>query len=139
MHEFIDSSDDVLALAVSGKITGSDLDAIMTRLDSAMARHEQVHMFVETRTIDGIELSGLPAYTARAMPLFGQLNRFGRFAIVSDQAWIRLASRLESSFLPFIIYLLFDSDQRPDVLACVYPAYTQLVSFPRSSSLLPTF
>src|SRR3546814_14230073 len=76
MHEFIDSSDDVLALAVSGKITGSDLDAIMTRLDSAMARHEKVHMFVETRTIDGIDLSGLPAYTARAMPLFGTLNRF---------------------------------------------------------------
>src|SRR3546814_8300272 len=50
MHEFIDSSDDVLALAVSGKITGSDLDAIMTRLDSAMARHEKVHMFVETRS-----------------------------------------------------------------------------------------
>src|SRR3546814_1044837 len=102
MHEFIDSSDDVLALAVSGKITGSDLDAIMTRLDSAMARHEKVHMFVETRTIDGIELSGLPAYTARAMPLFGKLNRFGRVAIVADQAWIRLASRLESAILPFI-------------------------------------
>src|SRR3546814_19514808 len=91
-----------LALAVSGKITGSDLDAIMTRLDSAMARHEKVHMFVETRTIDGIELSGLPAYTARAMPLFGKLNRFGRVAIVADQAWIRLASRLESAILPFI-------------------------------------
>ncbi|AMK20571.1 MULTISPECIES: SpoIIAA family protein [Sphingomonadales] len=125
MHEFIDSSDDVLALAVSGKITGSDLDAIMTRLDSAMARHEKVHMFVETRTIDGIELSGLPAYTARAMPLFGKLNRFGRVAIVADQAWIRLASRLESAILPFISYRVFEPDQRAEALAWVDPAKTQ--------------
>lgn len=125
MHEFIDSSDDVLALAVSGKITGSDLDAIMTRLDSAMARHEKVHVFVETRTIDGIELSGLPAYTARAMPLFGKLTRFGRVAIVADQAWIRLASRLESAILPFISYRVFEPDQRADALAWVDPAKTQ--------------
>ncbi len=125
MHEFIDSSDDVLALTVSGKITGSDLDAIMTRLDSAMARHEKVHVFVETRTIDGIELSGLPAYTARAMPLFGKLTRFGRVAIVADQAWIRLASRLESAILPFISYRVFESDQRADALAWVDPAKTQ--------------
>src|SRR3546814_20659343 len=76
----------------------------MTRLDSAMARHEKVHMFVETRTIDGIELSGLHAYTARAMTLFGKLNRFGRVAIVADQAWIRLASRLVSAMFQFISY-----------------------------------
>jgi len=125
MHEFIDSSDDVLALTVSGKITGSDLDAIMTRLDSAMARHEKVHVFVETRTIDGIELSGLPAYTARAMPLFGKLTRFGRVAIVADQAWVRLASRLESAILPFISYRVFEPDQRADALAWVDPAKTQ--------------
>src|SRR3546814_3604731 len=101
MHEFIDSSDDVLALAVSGKITGSDLDAIMTRLDSAMARHEKVHMFVETRTIDGIELSGLPAYTARAMPLFGKLNRFGR--VRSEEHTSELQSLMRSSYAVFCL------------------------------------
>src|SRR3546814_8073513 len=62
------------------------------------------------------------AYTARAMPLFGKLNRFGRVAIVADQAWIRLASRLESAILPFISYRVFEPDQRAEALAWVDPA-----------------
>lgn len=125
MHEFIDSSDDVLALTVSGKVTGSDLDAIMTRLDGVMARHEKVHVFVETRTIDGIELSGLPAYIARATPLFGKLTRFGRVAVVADQAWVRVGTRLESAILPFISYRVFEPDQRAEALAWVDPAKAQ--------------
>ena len=83
MHELIDSADNVIALRISGKITGVDLDAIMDRLDEVMAGHERVHVFVETRSIGGIEVSSLPSYMARAMPLFGKLNRFGRVAVVA--------------------------------------------------------
>ena len=89
MHSFIESADDVIALKVSGKITGADLDAIMDRLDAVMAHDGKVHVFVETEAIDGIELSGLPAYVGRAMPLLGKLNRFGRVAVVADQAGAR--------------------------------------------------
>jgi len=52
-----------------------------------MTRHEKVHVFVETHALDGIELSGLPGYMKRAMPLFGKVSRFGRVAIVADQTW----------------------------------------------------
>lgn len=48
-------------MRVSGKIRGSDLDAIMDRLDVATAAHDKVHVFVETLGIEGIELSGLPS------------------------------------------------------------------------------
>jgi hypothetical protein len=61
MHEFIDSPDDVIALQVSQKITGNDLQMIMDRLDEVMARHDKVHVFVETQSIDGIEVSSLPS------------------------------------------------------------------------------
>ena len=119
MHQFIDTADDVLAVKIAHKITGEDLDAIMERLDRAMARHETVHVFVETQGIDGIELSGLPSYAARAMPLFGMLRRFGRVAVVADQAWIRLGTRIESALLPFISYRVFEPDQRDEALAWV--------------------
>src|SRR3546814_20102343 len=65
------------------------------------------------------------ADTARAMPRFVKLNRFLRVAIVADQAWIRLASRLECAILPFISYRVFEPDQRADALAWVDPAKTQ--------------
>ena len=119
MHVMIDAPDDVIALRVSGKITGSDLDAIMDRLDAVMAAHKQVRVFVETQGIEGIELSGLPSYMQRAMPLFGKLDRFGRVAVVADQAWIRAGTRLESALLPSIRYRVYMADERDEALAWV--------------------
>jgi len=119
MLDMIDSADDVIALKVSDRISGSELDAIMDRLDGAMARHDKVHVFVETQAIDGIEIAGLGAYMKRALPLFGKLDRFGRVAVVADQGWIRAATKIESALLPHISYRVFESDARDEALAWV--------------------
>jgi Protein of unknown function (DUF3478). len=119
MHRIIESAGDVLAAEVSGKIVGSDLDALMDALDRAMAEHDKVHMFVETRAIEGLELSSLPAYVKRALPLLGKLNRFGRVAVVADQAWVRAGSRLESALLPNISYRVCLPEERDEALAWV--------------------
>ncbi|WP_338425991.1 STAS/SEC14 domain-containing protein [Sphingopyxis kveilinensis] len=115
MMQWIDSADDVIALKLGDKISGADLDAIMDRLDTAMARHDKVHVFVETCSIDAIELSGLGSYVVRALPLFGKLGRFGRVAVVADQAWIRAGTRLESALLPGISYRTFTPEKRNEV------------------------
>lgn len=122
--DILDTPDDVLAVRISHRIAGDDLDRIMDRLDAAMARHEKVHVFVETQAIDGIELKGLGAYIARAMPLMGKLNRFGRVAVVADQAWIRAATRIESAMLPFISYEVFEPQDRDRAFAWVSGADT---------------
>jgi len=117
--KMIESAGDVLAVEVSGKIVGSDLDTVMDALDRAMAEHDKVHMFVETRAIEGLELSSLPAYLKRSLPLFGKLNRFGRVAVVADQAWVRAGSRLESAMLPNISYRVYLPEERDEALAWV--------------------
>lgn len=119
MIEFIESARDVLALTVSNKITGTDLTAIMDRLDELMAANDKIHVFVETRHIDGIEFSGLPSYMNRAMPLFGKLDRFGRVAVVADQAWVRAGTRLESALLPSISYRVYMPEERDEALVWV--------------------
>lgn len=119
MLEFIDSTDDAIALKISGAINGQDLDAIMDRLDATMERHDKVHIFVETKGISSLELASLPHYFSRAMPLFGKLSRFGRVAVVSDQSWIRIGTRIESALLPFINYRVFEPGERDDALAWV--------------------
>ena len=109
----------MLAVRVSHKITGTDLDRIMDRLDRLMANHGKIHVFVETHAIDGIELTSLPGYIARALPLFGKLDRFGRVGVVADQAWIRAGTRLESAMLPNIKYRVYEPDERAEALAWV--------------------
>jgi hypothetical protein len=119
MLDFIDSADDVIAVRVADRISGDELDTIMDRLDGAMARYDKVHVFVETRSIDGIEIAGLGAYMARAMPLLGKLDRFGRVAVVADQAWIRAVTRIESAILPYISYRVFEPEDRDAAFAWV--------------------
>lgn len=119
MLEELDSVDDVLAIRVSHKITGADLDAIMDRLDALMAKHDKTHVFVETHAIDGLELTSLPGYIGRALPLFGKLDRFGRVGVVADQGWIRAGTRLESALLPNIKYRVYEPDERAEALAWV--------------------
>jgi hypothetical protein len=119
MHEFIETSDDILALTVSGKITGDDLDAMIEQLEQAFDRHEKVHVFVETRSLDAIELRGLASYLGRALPMFGKLHRFGRVAVVADQTWVQVATRIESAVLPGIGYRTFAPSERDEALAWV--------------------
>ena len=119
MHDFLPTADDVIALVVRDEVASTDLEAIMDRLEARLQRHGQVHMYVETRAIDGIALAGLGAHVARAMPLLGQLKKFGRVAVVAAQAWVRVGSRLESALLPFVSYRVFEPAQREDALAWV--------------------
>lgn len=119
MFEFIESADDVVAVTVMHKLTSADLSAMMDRIEGAMARHDRIHVFVETRTLDGIELSGFGAHVARAIPMLRKLKRFGRVAVVADQAWMRVGSRIESALLPSVSYRVFMPAERDEALAWV--------------------
>jgi hypothetical protein len=55
----------------------------------------------------------------RAMPLFGKLDRFGRVAVVADQAWVRVGTRIESALLPNISYRTYMPEERDEALAWV--------------------
>ena len=119
MHEFIKSPADALALKISGTITGEDLDSIMDRTDAIMAKHDKIHVFVETSAIQGIQVSAMPHHMSRAFPLFGKLGRFGRVAVVADQSWMRVGTRLESALLPNVSYRVCKPGERDEALAWV--------------------
>lgn len=119
MLEFIETTDDVVAATISHRISSSDLSALMDRIEGCLARHGQVHVFVETRSIDGLDISGLGAHLARAMPLYRHLRRFGRVAVVADQSWVRVGTRIESALLPFVSYRTFEPARREEALAWV--------------------
>jgi hypothetical protein len=119
MHHFIDSGEDIIAVSITGKITGADLDAILDRLDARFAWADKVNVYVETHHIEGIEIASLPRYVARALPLLGKLTAFGRVAVVADQSWIRAGTRIESAIIPFIAYRVFMPEDSEEALAWV--------------------
>lgn len=119
MIEFLKTAPDVIGVRIGGRIEGSELDAILDRLEPMLLFDGSTHVFVETYQITGIAIDGLARYAARAMPLFGKLQKFGRVAVVADQAWIRWSTRIESALLPHISYKTFTPDRREEALAWV--------------------
>lgn len=122
MFEFLETAPDVIALRIGGKIEGAELDAIMDRLEPMLEAETPTHVYVETHAITGIAIDGLARYSQRALPLFGKLRKFGRVAVVADQSWIRLATKIESALLPNISYRTFTPDRRDEALAWVTDA-----------------
>jgi hypothetical protein len=116
MLEFIKSPDDVLAVKLTGTITGKDLDAITDRIEGLFVKPGKIHFYVETRGIEGLELSALPHHLNRTFPLFSKVDRFGRVAVVADQAWMRVLTRFESAVLPYVSYRVYEPEQRKEAL-----------------------
>ncbi len=119
MLDQLSTPDDVTALRIAGKIDGGDLDAVRDLLDATLKRFAVAHVFVKTRAVTAVAIDDLARYGARAAGLFGKLDRFGRVAVVADQAWIRRASRIESALLPHISYRTFTPARRDEALAWV--------------------
>jgi len=116
MLEFIKSPDDVLAVKLTGTITGKDLDAIIDRVEQRFAKPGKIHFYVETKAIEGLELSALPHHFSRSFPLFSKMDRFGRVAVVADQAWMRVLTRFESAMLPHVSYRVYEPDEHRQAL-----------------------
>jgi hypothetical protein len=116
MLEFIKSPDDVLAVKLTNTITGKDLDAIVDRIEDMFVKPGKIHFYVETKGIESLELSALPHHFSRSFPLFSKMDRFGRVAVVADQAWVRVLTRFESAVLPFVSYRVYEPEERKEAL-----------------------
>jgi len=134
MHHFLEGPADVLALELSGTITGDDLDAIMDRADDILAHRPTIHVFVQAEGVSGLQVSSLPHHLQRSLPMLGHLHRFGRVAVVADQLWMRVATRIESALLPFVSYRVFKLEQRDEALAWVQGANVQVSADQRHGS-----
>ena len=116
MLEFIKSPNDVLAVKLTGTITGKDLDAILDKAEDIISTPGKLNFYVETKGIEGLELSAMPHHFSRSFPLFSKLDRFGRVAVVADQAWMRVLTRFESAMLPYVSYRVYEPDEHRQAL-----------------------
>lgn len=119
MIQAIESSDDVLAIKITGKLIRDELLGLIERLERSLEQREKTHIFVEIEDFSGIDVTALPDYLPRAAAMLGKLRRFGRIAVVSDLTWIRWATKIESALLPHISYETFTGDERHRALAWV--------------------
>lgn len=119
MIEFIPSRQDVIALKISGKMLRDDLMTVVDRVEASLEKNDKTHVYVEVEDFTGVDMTAMGEYLPRAFHMLGKLERFGRIAVVSDQRWVRWATKLESALLPKISYETFESAERARALAWV--------------------
>ena len=112
-------ADDIIVLSISGRLETSDVEQAMGRLDKALDLGGQVHIFVEVLDFHGMPFDAWLNDIGHGLQYLTRLKQFGRVAIVSDQKWLRAASRIESALLPFVRYEVYTPDQRDQALAWV--------------------
>ncbi|MCW6530190.1 STAS/SEC14 domain-containing protein [Sphingomonas sp. MMSM20] len=110
---------DIIIVSVSGHLDKQDVERIMERLDAAFALGGKVHIFAEVTDFAGMPADAWISDISHGLRYLTRLNQFGRVAIVSNQNWIRTASRIESALLPLVSYEVYPPEQRDHALAWV--------------------
>ena len=119
MLEYLKSADDVLAFRIGGKPGAAELDDVVQRVERALQANAKTHMYMEVIEFGGFDLGSYLRHLPRSIAMLGQLDRFGRIAVVADQGWIRVWTRIESALLPGIRYEIYSPGERDVALAWV--------------------
>lgn len=118
-------SENIIALSFEGRLEKGDVERATHLVDAAFERGGPVHLYIEVRDFQGLSGDAWLSDLRHGLHYLTRLKQFGRIAIVSEQGWIRTASRIESALLPFVKYEVYTSDQRDRALAWVKGAVAE--------------
>lgn len=117
MFTQIDAPENVFAGRFSGRLSKDDIDAALRRLDAMLDSGQDVHLFIEVEDFQGLSGDAWKSDLGHSLHYLKRLKQFGRVAVVSEQGWLRMMTRIESAVLLFIHYEVFTPDQREMALA----------------------
>jgi hypothetical protein len=101
--------DNVVAIKCHGEVTRKDYDTVLVpAVEQALASHDKIRLLYEA----GPEFDGVDAGAAWEDFKIGMehFSRWDRVAVITDVAWIGLATRLFSIFLPGAIRIYPTAD-----------------------------
>jgi len=116
MIEKLTAKPGVLALRVQGHVSREDVDRCFELLTENLENHPKIGLYIEITSLTGFDTEALQEDFKRGWALLDKLDRFDRVAVVSDQTWIRWASRIESALLPGISYRTYTLAERKQAL-----------------------
>ncbi len=119
MIELIDAPDHVVAMKLSGTLTGEDYDAVIREVEAKLGRHAKIGVLV-----DLCEFTDVTAEAALDDLRYGfsklfQLSRFPREALITDKHWMKVVARVVSPLIPFVEVRAFPSAERDAAMAWV--------------------
>ena len=117
MIAFLSSGPDhLVALRLSGHLEAGDLDRFADRLDQALGEREQVNLFMEITTLDGLTPKAVLKDVQVGLSQIKNLRRLHRVAVVTDQGWIRTGAEWENRLFSTSKLRAFEPAEREEAL-----------------------
>ena len=106
-----------LDLELSGKIDAEAMKVALAELTNKSQGMKNGTMLYRIRDFDfptlgaiGVEFSSLP-------DLFKMIGKFDKAAVLADQSWIRVASKIEGALIPGLEIKAFELDEESEAEA----------------------
>jgi hypothetical protein len=131
MIEMLGGPDHILAIRLSGTLTGEDYDRLGRELSMRLKRHERMGIYTETEDWRGMNAAALAKDLRFAFARVGEFQRFPRAAVVTDKPWLRTMANVGDAALPPVEIRTFEPSQKERALTWV----TELPDEPRIPAL----
>ena len=116
MMEMLDIGiDRAVAIRVSGKISGSDMEAVFSQAKEKIARFGSIVVFEQIDSFTGVELAGIKEefHYLREMGL----ANIDKVAVVTDKKWIEVIANIEDKLFRSIDIECFSLQQKDAAIA----------------------
>ena len=99
MLELLEAQDGVIAMRATGFLDAADIERGIAAVDEALNTHARLSIYAEV-DIAGMTPRALLKDIAYGISKLGELRRFWRAAVVTDQHWISWIARAENAMFP---------------------------------------
>jgi hypothetical protein len=117
MIELLDAPDHVLALRLSGRLSGADMDQLKDRIEAKLAQHERIGIVADLTPLDGVTLEALAKDIRYNIAKLGEWKRFPREAVITQSPWMRAAMKAIDPLAPQVEVRSFEPAERDMAVA----------------------
>jgi hypothetical protein len=103
-------------MRASGQLDEDDIERAIAAVESALAARERIAIYAEV-DVTGISPKALWKDITYGLGKLGELRRFPRSAVVTDQDWVRWIAQAEDALLPGVELRVFSPSQKDVALA----------------------
>ena len=96
MLEIMSAPDGVVAMRASGYLDENDIESAIAAVDEALAARDRIAIYAEV-DVSGMGPKALWKDLSYGLGKLGELRRFPRTAVVTDQDWVRWIAQAENA------------------------------------------
>ena len=97
-------------IVAEGRFTGADVGPALDRMAQLLDEMPRMDILADVRGSPSIALSAITEEIRRFPLVFRMIRQIDRVAIVADENWVRVASRIESALIPGVHYEVYDRE-----------------------------